>query len=413
MQDTELYRHLLGIAAPWSVTRVALEVEKQRVDVFVEHSDTSWPCPDCGKELSVYDHGEQRQWRHLDSCQFMTYLNARPPRVKCPEHGVKQAKLPWAEPRSRFTAMFERLAIDVLLQTDIAGATRILRISWDEAWHILRRSVARGRRAKSKQVTTHIGIDEKAFAKGHRYLTLVCDLKAATVEFIAEHRRWESLASYFHSLDSEQLAGFEAIATDMWDPFIKAIRLNVPDWKQKLVFDRFHVMRQVGDAVDLIRRQEHRELRKRGEETLTGSKYLWLYGKERLSSSQRREFRDLRNAKLKTARAWAIKESLRDLWGYSTRRGAERHWKRWFGWAVRCRLKPMVEAARTLKNYLDGILTYFEHRITNAVSEGINSKIQTIKKRAYGFRNPENFKTAIFFHCGGLQLYPGTHSKPG
>lgn len=409
MQDTELYRHLLGITAPWSVTRVALNVKEQRVDVWAEHDDSSWSCPECGKELPVYDHAEERQWRHLDSCQFMTYLNARPPRVKCPEHGVKQAKLPWAEPRSRFTAMFERFAIDVLLQTDITGATRILRVSWDEAWRLMKRAVHRGLKAKQRRVCTHLGVDEKAIAKHHKYMTLVCDLKNGTVEHIALDRRWESLDGYFKQLSAKQLGAIEAIAADMWDPYIKAIRLNVPDWEEKLVFDRFHVMKQVGHAVDQVRRQEHRELSAAGDKRLTGSRYLWLYGQENLSDAKRLQFQELRDASLKTARAWAIKESLRELWLYRSRWWARRHWKRWYGWASRSKLKPIIYAARTLRRHLPGLMTYFAHRVTNAVSEGINSKIQTIKKRAYGFRNAANFEAAIFFHCGGLQLYPATH----
>jgi transposase len=122
--------------------------------------------------LALYDDAEERVWRHLDSCQFMTYLHAQPPRVQCPTHGVRQVRLSWADRRARFTTLFERLAIDVLNETDVRGATRILRISWDEAWHILERAVVRGQHAKPARVTARIGIDEKAIAKGHRYLTL-------------------------------------------------------------------------------------------------------------------------------------------------------------------------------------------------------------------------------------------------
>jgi transposase len=152
MRDTELYRHLLGLETPWTVSRVELDAKTQRVDVFAEHPrGTRWPCPECEEGaamLAIHDHAPERSWRHLDSCQFMTYLHARPPRVNCPKHGVKQVRLPWADPKARFTALFERFAIDVLLETDVLGATRILRISWDEAWHIQERAVARGMAAK-------------------------------------------------------------------------------------------------------------------------------------------------------------------------------------------------------------------------------------------------------------------------
>ena len=414
MRDTELYRHLLGLEDPWTVSRVELKVKEQRVDVWAGHPEgISWACPECGKALSLYDHSEERSWRHLDSCQFMTFLHARPPRVECPTHGVKQVKLPWAEPKSRFTALFERLAIDVLKETDILGATRVLRISWDEAWHIMSIAVQRGLAAKGPQVPRRIGVDEKAIAKGHQYLTLVCDLELGTVEYAGEDRKQESLEKYFRQMSPQQKTRIEAIAMDMWDPYVAAVREQVPDGLKKIVYDRYHIMTHLNKAVDTVRKQESRDFREAGDERLTGSKYLWLYGKGNLPDKHQDHFEELKAMNLKTGRAWAIKESLREIWSYQTEGWARRFWKKWNFWATHSRLRPVIKAARTLAVHLPNILTYFTHRITNAVSEGINSKIQTIKKMAYGFRNRDNFKTAIFFHCGGLNLYPVTHAIPG
>src|SRR5262249_16152975 len=159
----------------------------------------------------------------------MTYLHASPPRVRCPEHGVRQVRLPWAEPKARFTALFERFAIDVLRETDVLGATRILRISWDEAWHLMERAVMRGQAAKVKRVVRQMGIDEKAAAKGHKYLTLVTDLEVATVEYISDDRTTESLNAFFATLSPEQKRGIEAIATDMWEPYLYSIHAHVPN----------------------------------------------------------------------------------------------------------------------------------------------------------------------------------------
>jgi transposase len=317
--------------------------------------------------------------------------------------------LPWADAKARFTLLFERLAIDVLRESDILGATRILRISWDEAWHILERAVERGLMAKEKRICARIGVDEKSVGKGHTYMTLVCDLDTSTVEYIAEDRKQTSLEGYFQGLSEEQKEGIEAVAMDIWDPYIASVKAHVPQAEDKIVFDRYHLMTHMGKAVDEVRKEEHRALKQRGDETLTGSKYLWLYGEENLPEKHEERFSVLKRMKLKTARAWAIKESLRDLWSYTRRGWTYHHFKKWYFWATHSHLEPVMETARMIHKYLHNVLTYFTHPITNAVTEGLNSKIQTIKKMAYGFRNREHFKTAIYFHCGGLQLHPVTH----
>ncbi len=411
MQDIELYRQLLGLNTPWTVTHVELKVKEQRVDVWAGHADgVRWTCPECGADLPLYDHVDERTWRHLDSCQFQTYLHARPPRVDCPTHGVRQVRVPWAEPRARFTTLFERLAIDVLRETDVQGATRVLRISWDEAWEIKRRAVARGRTRQRARVPARLGIDETAIARGHDYLTLVCDLTAGTVEYLAEERKQASLDGYFTGLTPAQRAQIQAVAMDMWEPYVQSVQAHVPQADGKIVFDVFHILQHMNQAVDQVRRREHRLLRAQGDDTLTGSKYVWLYGEENVPDRHRERWHELtrRRArkKLKTARAWALKESLRDLWRSRSRREAEAQWRWWYGWAARARLRPVLEVARMIKRHLPNVLTYFRHRITNAMSEGIASKIQALKKAANGFRNRDNFKTSIYFHCGGLDLYP-------
>jgi transposase len=414
MQDRELYRYVLGLEEPWQVEKVQLDVRGEQVDVWAGHKEgVLWPCPECGAQLPVYDHAPERVWRHLDTCQFKTFLHARIPRVECPDHGVKQAKVSWAEARSRFTALFERLAIAVLKETNIEGAGKILRLSWDEAWNIMDRAVARGRNRKRRSAVKKMGVDEKSLGKGHNYLTLVYDLEAATVEHIEDDRRKESLDGYFSLLRPRQRAKIEAIATDIWDPYLASIREHVPQSEEKLVFDRYHLMTHMIKAVDTVRKGEHRELREEGRDVLAGTKYLWLYSRENLPATRQEEFSVLRKKRLRTARAWALKESLRDLWTYHSPAWAQKHFEGWYRWAIRSRLKPVKAVARMFRKYLKNIMTFFKHRITNAVSEALNSTIQTIKKKACGFRNREHFKIAIYFHCGGLNLLPVTHKNAG
>jgi len=409
VRDTELYRHLLGLVAPWEVDRVELSVADGRVDVWVRHPDrTRFACPDCDRPLPVYDHSVERAWRHLDSCAFATFLHASAPRVACPEHGVRQVRLPWAEPRSRFTMLFERLAIDVLAACDVAAAAGLLRISWDEAWHLMDRAVTRGLAARPLAAPAHVGVDEKAAGKGQDYITVVSDLDAGTVQFIADERRQASLDSYFEKFTTEQLEQIQAVAMDMWEPFAASVRTHLSDADDKIVFDRYHLMSYLTKAVDTVRKQENRALLASGDKSMAGSKYLWLYSAENLPERHHNRFAVLRAGDLKTARAWAIKESLRHFWSYQRCGWGAKHFQRWYFWATHSRLKPIIDAAKTLKRHQAGLLSYFAHRITNAGAEGLNSRIQAIRVSARGYRNREHFKTAIYFHLGGLQLYPAT-----
>lgn len=302
--------------------------------------------------------------------------------------------------------MFERLAIDVLAACDVAAAAGLLRISWDEAWHLMDRAVTRGPAAKPLSVPTLVGVDEKAAGRGQDYITVVSDLDANTVEYIADERRQASLDGYFEKFTAEQLGRVQAVAMDMWEPFAASVRTHLTDADDKIVFDRYHLMGYLTKAVDTVRKQENRALFAAGDKSLAGSKYLWLYSAENLPARHQDRFAALRASDLKTARAWAIKESMRHFWSYQRRGWGAKHFTRWYFWATHSRLNPIIDAAKILKRHEAGLLSYFAHRITNAGAEGLNSRIQAIKVSARGYRNREHFKTAIYFHLGGLQLYP-------
>jgi len=407
MRDTELYQRILGLESPWKVARVELDVKETRVDVYAEHSKRkTWPCPECEAPCGLHDHDEERTWRHLDSCQFKTILHARVPRIRCDAHGVLQVRVPWAEPRSRFTLLFERFAIDVLWETDILGAARILDISWDEAHGIMDRAVVRGLRRRKHKVPEHMGLDEKALAKGQRYATIACDLDNGHVIDVAPERTGESVVHCLERFSTEELAEIQAVAMDMWQPFVNAVTVLVPQGATKIVFDRYHIVAHMNEAVDQVRRRENRELRAMGDDRLVGSKHWWLYGAERVPEQHFDDFFALRQGTLRTARAWAIKETLRSLWDQPTREEGDAWYKKWHLWATHSRLAPVKKVAAMIRRHLTGVLSYFTHRITNSASEALNSTIQMIKKRAFGFRSFDNFRTAILFRCGGLQLHP-------
>jgi transposase len=315
-------------------------------------------------------------------------------------------KLPWAEPSSRFTALFEGLAIAWLKAASQKAVAGLLKLSWDEIHGIMERAVQRGLQRRQAERVSQIGVDEKAFRKGHSYLTLVNDLVRGRVLYVAEERKQSSLDGFWETLTEEQIDGIEAVAMDMWDPYLTSVREHVPEADGKIVFDKFHVAKHLGDAVDKVRRKENKTLKAAGDDRLAGTRYDWLRNPAAMEPKERKEFAGLRNSELKTARAWALKETAIALYNYIYERPARKHFRWRHGWAVRSRLQPMIEVARMLKRWFENIITYLRHRITNATSESINAKVQWVKYTARGFRHKRNFVHAIYFHCGGLDMAP-------
>jgi transposase len=405
MRDIELYATILGLTPPWKVAGVEVDVPGEQVTVKVEAGPGPFACPICQQPSPGYDR-RPRRWRHLDTMQLRTWIEADIPRVQCTQHGIKQIVIPWAEPGSQFTQMFERLAIDFLRECSVTGAATLLRITWDEAWGIKRRAVQRGLARRTAEPTPYIGVDEKAITKGHSYLTIVADLERSRVLFVNEDRKAESLDAFWPTCTPVQRASIVAVAMDMWEPYIQSVSTHVPGGQAKIVFDKFHIVKHLHAAVDKVRKLEHRLLAHGGDKRLTGTKYLWLRRPSEFTANQRRTFRLLLGSDLKVGRAWALKERFRQFWDYAYRGAAERFFIRWFWRATHSRLKPMTQVAWMIRRHLPNVLTYHRHRITNAGLEAVNATIQWVKKTARGFRNADNFKTAIYFHCGGLDLYP-------
>ena len=215
MQDIALYQRILGFSEPWKVKAVELRTKEGEVLVQVECTEKAWACshPDCGKRMHIHEW-ETRRWRHLDSCQFKTILQAEVPRVLCPEHGSVTVSVPWAGKHGRFTAMFEPLAFDIIRECSIAGTCQIMRISRDEADGIKQRAVQRGLQRKRAQVNPLLCVDEKSVARGQQYVTVVArvDGNETIVDYVGEDRKTESLDAYWRSLNTEQLAGIQSVA---------------------------------------------------------------------------------------------------------------------------------------------------------------------------------------------------------
>lgn len=402
---TKHYQALLGLDGAWTVRRVEFSLEEKKVEIALDHGGGPLVCPECGAACPQADLAPERPWRHLDTMQFQTVLSARVPRAKCSACGVKTIALPWAGKHSRFTLLFEAFAIEVLKAcANVQRAATLLGLDWQTTHGILQRAVERGLERRELDDVRRVGIDEKSFGSGHSYVSVMTDLEQARVLEVVEDRTRTAADELWQTLAPPQRERVLAVAVDMWEPFMNSTAQWAP--KAEIVHDKFHVAKHLNEAVDRVRRHENKTLRAEGDDRLVGSKHLWLYHPENLDSQRKDELNELRGESLRTGRAWAIKEHFRRFWDYTFTSSAETFFFDWHSWAVRSQLPPMVEKAKMLKRHLPGLLSYFRQRVTNAVSEGFNSRIQSIKSAARGFRAFANYRTRILFYCGKLNLAP-------
>ena len=275
----------------------------------------------------------------------------------------------------------------------------------------MKRAVQRGKQRREVHLPRRIGVDETSFQKRHEYVTVINDLDGHVVH-VADGRSKETLEQFFQQFDRQRLADVETVAMDMWEPYIRVTGEYVPDAHTKIAFDKFHVAKHLGDAVDRVRRAEHRKLSRIGDDRLKGTRYLWLTNPEHLDDERRQRLETMGGRRaLQTARAWAYKEWAMMQWTRGSRELAREEWLGWYRSAIRCRLEPVKRVARMIKRHLDGIVTAMVQGVSNARAESINAGVQKLKYMARGFRNRERFRNAIYFHLGGLDLYPAGVSR--
>lgn len=405
MEIKEFYAQSLGIQPPWRVTEVSIVPETRAVEVRVEcDPGTLWVDPETGGRATV--HGwRERRWRHLDTCDFETWVIAKVPRIKLSSGSVINARVPWAEDYGRFTIAMERRLILVLkLCPAVSKAAAIARISRYEAEGVMRRAVKRGLDRRVPEELQLLGIDEKAIGKGHQYGTVLTDLVRERVIDVGLGRTKETARALLASLPADSPKTVEAVAMDMWPAFIAAVGEKLPD--AAIVFDRFHVKTCLNQAVDLVRRQENRQLSAAGNMILKGTKYQWLRTHEDMRTKAAVEFRELLVHNLRTGTAWGLKELFDRFWSYKSRACAMRFFYSWMDSVKDSGLTPLIKAAETLSRHFAGIMNYITFPISNASAEGMNSIIQTLSSVARGLPNFNNFRARILFHLGKLDMDP-------
>jgi len=403
----QFYSDIVGVSEPWEVTAVDTDDMNRKVTIRVEYcKDKIIACPLCADRTTYYDD-RVRVLRYLDTCQYKTFLEVHVPRIKCKKDGVQQIDVPFAEKHSRFTARFERAVLLWLDNCPISKVAENMNLSWDEVDGILQRAVQRGLNRRKKIFVRNLGIDETSYRKRHKYVTILYDKDSHSILDVIHEHTAESLDTWFKTQKHCDFTHLDSISMDMWDPFIKAVMENIPNWEQKICFDRFHIAKHFNEALDKVRRREHSVLlQEYGKSPLTKSRYQWLVNSEKTDNrkSKRKDLLALSRLNLETARAWRIKEQASTLWDYIYMNVAEIAWRKLLRWISLCRIPEIIKVGQMVRNYFWGILNTIRLKMSNGVVEAVNNRIQHIKRIACGFRNRDRFRNAILFHYGNLNM---------
>lgn len=401
----EFYAQSLELKAPWKVVDVNIDGETRQVRIRVECARGEvWGDPDTNERAEIKDW-EERTWRHLDTCQFETIITAKVPRLLLKSGRTLTASVPWAAPRGRFTLSFEAHVIALLRHCrTVRGAALMAGITEDAVDGVMRRAVARGLMRRELEPPLVLGFDEKAIRKGQRYTTIMTNLENGCVIDLVEERTTEATLRLLALLPEGSKSSVQAVAMNMWPATIAAVEQALPE--AAVVFDKFHIKKHLNEAVDKIRRQEHRQLSAVGNLTLKGSKYLWLRRHQDLCGEAAQRFRSLLIQDLQTGTAWALKENFDRFWSYTSQAWALKFLWDWVETARATELSPLAKAANMIEKHAEGILNYLMHPITNAAAEGINSVIQSLKHAARGLPRFESLRIRVLFFLGKLDLKP-------
>jgi transposase len=323
-----------------------------------------------------------------------------------PDSWCQNSRRALGKKKSRFTLMFEAFAIRVLtVARSVEAARKLLGMNWHQVEAIKTRAVECGLKRRKAVNIPYVSIEVKQFRSGHRYISSLVDLQGGRVLDVVEERTEVACKALISkALTLRQQSQVTAMALDMWKAYANAVAEKMP--QADIVHDRSHISQHLNEAVDKVRRKDSKQLAEAGDKRLTGSKFDWLANQENLPERYSESFEVLRNSELKVARAWANKELFRGFLTYQTASWAKCHFEKWYSWVIRSRLDPIKAKALIIKTHLPNILTYFKHGISNAVAEGLNARIQTVKSNARGYRSFAGFGNSILFYCGGLEMTP-------
>lgn len=398
MRVSTAFNRLLQIPGA-SVTDVV--IDGGEIEVSLRPKARLLRCP-CGKRFrSIYDR-RRRRWRHLDLARARLWLVYDIRRIDCPDCGVTTEELPWARPGARHTRDFEDMVLWLAQRTDRTSVATLMRCAWETVTTIINRGVAELLDQRRLQTLYRIGVDEICYRHPHRYLTIIGDHDTGTVVDIQPGRSEQSLANFYVSQTDSALSQIEAVSMDVSRAYTSATTAAVPH--AVICYDGFHIMQWVNRALDRVFAES---IRLPGHATADWKAARWALrtGENKLTDDKRALVNQIARTNRRIGRAWTLKEQARDLYRYDHEPGtARRLLKAWITAAKRSRIPAFVALGKRFEVYFEPILAAIELGISNALIEGINSKIRLINARGYGHHSAQTLASMIYLCLGGLQV---------
>ena len=406
MNNEQIFALALGLQTPWYVKETVLtKPENQRrgqLDIYIDFAEGAKFSDEHNELCGVHDC-EQRSWQHLNFFEHNCFIHARVPRIRQSDGKVKTVVVPWARPGSGFTLLFEAFAMLLIeYEMPVNKVASTLRVYANRIWRVfgfwVRDAVDKDDLSTVKQV----GIDETSSKKGHNYVTVCADLEKRRVIHVSEGREGAVVGDLATAIDNKNgdFQSISHVAIDMSPAYISGVMEHLP--KAQIVFDKFHIVAKLNEAMDDLRKAERKEA-----ELLKGHKYTVLYKYENLTTKKQDELDYLLMIYPRLGEAYRLKELFNEFWDIGQTEDAMAFLSFWCDMVMDTDIHPFKKFVATLKAHWSGIINYIKAKINSGVMEGINNKIQLAKRRARGYKNIHNFINMIYFIAGKLKFnYP-------
>jgi transposase len=360
-------------------------------------------CGVCRKPCrGVHSIRKWREWRDLSMRKLRLILRYQPRRVQCPGCGVRVEGFAWAEPWARVTRALANAAASLARELSWQGTARHFGLNWKTVAGVVQRAVRYGLRHRKRAPVHMIGIDEVSRRKGQVYLTVVYDLERRVLLWVGEDRTEEAVKKFFtQELGKRRCSTLRVVCMDM-SAYVNLVRKHAP--QAQILFDRFHIVKHLQEAVDEVRRSEVRRLTGKEKTTFKSTRWLLLKNPWNLTNEQKERLSTLVRWNSPIVRAYYLKESFQLFWDYKQEKRAQDLLSKWMNSAMRSRLEPFKKFVRMLRSHLDGILPWTKLHLSNGAVEGMNNKIKSISHRSFGFRKAQYFIAAIYHCCARLPL---------